>query len=193
MSIIYAGAMQMKKGLVTLGIILGLIICSNNFAYSADSQTNIADMDKIKTVTEIGSLVNQKQYNIALEKCNSALEIYKDEADLYYWRATILASIGQHKEALVDYDKVVSLKPQDSTALVMRGICKSELQDTEGAIADFNQALHINPQDPSAYSMRACVKLEMGDYTGANEDLDKANKLFEEVEKHQSVPVSTEI
>lgn len=182
----------MKKGLVTLAFIIGLLFCGSNVAYCADNAVG-TNMDKIKSVTEIGSLVNQKQYNIALEKCNSALEKYKDEADLYYWRATILASLGKHKEALVDYDKVVSLKPKDTTALVMRGICKSELQDTEGAIADFNKALQINPKDPSAYSMRACVKLEIGDYAGANEDLDKANKLFEEVEKLQNSTTTSEI
>lgn len=167
----------MRKSLILLGLCLSLLFGANNFAYSID-------LEKVKVVSEIGTLVNSKDYQTALNKCNAALEKYPDDSDLYYWRASIYSSTGKHEQALVDYNKVVNLVPKDSNALVMRGICKSELGDSEGAIADFNHALEINPKDSSAYSMRACVKIEMGDYESANEDLEKANKLFDEsVEK----------
>ena len=61
---------------------------------------------------------------------------------------------------------------------MLRGICKSELDDKEGALQDYNKAIELDPKDSSAYSMRACVKLDLGDFDGANADLDTSNKLM---------------
>ena len=135
------------------------------------NQTFASDIDKVKIISEIGTLSNNEKYDEALEMCDSALKTYPNEPDLYYWSATI---------KLEDYNKVIELKPNDSNAYVMRGICKSDLGDPAGAIEDFNTALKINPKDSSAYSMRACARIDLGDLTGANEDLNIANQLYDE-------------
>jgi len=166
----------MKKKIILLSLVLGLLFSVNNFAYSFD-------LEKVRTVSEIGTLVNAKDYQTALAKCNAALEKYPEDSDLYYWRASIYSFEGKYEQALTDYNKVISLTPKDADALVMRGICKSSLGDFEGAIADFNSALAIDPKNSSAYSMRACVRMEMGELESANEDLKKANVLFDEEEK----------
>lgn len=164
----------MKKILLITGLFLALLINISNPSFAS------TDVEKVKIVSEIGTLSNNQKYTEALDKCNSALKKYPNDYELYYWSATIKSSMGNKKAALEDYDKVIKLNPKDANAYVMRGICKSDLGDPASAIEDFNKALAINPKDISAYSMRACSKIDLGDMNGANEDLNIANKLFDE-------------
>lgn len=172
----------MKKFLIITYLILGLFLTVNNPVFAN------SDMEKIRVMSEIGTLVNAENYNIALDKCYTALKKYPDEADLYYWIASIKSNMGDEKGAITDYDKAISLNPDDPGIYVMRGISKSNLGDNTGAIEDYNHALKINPHDSSAYSMRACSKIALGDLTGANEDLEMANKLFDEEEQTLTKP-----
>ena len=167
----------MKKGLLICGLVLGLSVLSASMV-CADDEAAIN-----KTITEIGTLVNSQKYQIALTKCNSAIQKYPDEAFLYYWRASIENSTGDKQKAIEDLNKSIELNAENAKAYVLRGICKSELEDREGALADYNKAIELDPNDSSAYSMRACIKLDMGDFDGANEDLDTSNKLMNSKEE----------
>lgn len=162
----------MKKFLIMSAAFL-VLLGVNNCSYASDN-------GKIQTISEIGTLSNADKYDEALKKCDSAIQKYPDEPELYYWRGAIKSHLGDNLAALVDYDKAIQLKPNEGIAYVMRGISKSDLGDNSGAMKDFNKALEINPKDSSAYSMRACVKIDMGDLQGANEDLEIANKLYDE-------------
>ena len=162
----------MRKVFVISLLVIGLFLGTCNFGYANE-------VEKIQMITEIGSLSNNDNYTQAFEKCNAALKKYPEEPDLYYWRGTILYSLGRKQDALKDLDKALELNSKDTTYLVMRGICRSELMDRDGAIDDFNKAIEINPKLPSAYLMRASLKLASGEYESANEDLNTANRLFE--------------
>ena len=164
---------EMKKYAMICVLVLGLCLTTAGMV-SAEGD----DAAKNKTITEIGTLVNSQKYQIALTKCNSAIQKYPDEAFLYYWRASIENSTGDKHKAIEDLNKSIELNPSNPRAYVLRGICKSELEDREGALEDYNKAIELNPKDSSAYSMRACVKLDMGDFDGANADLDISNKLM---------------
>lgn len=162
----------MKRLLCVCSILLGLVL-SSNCAFSFDRE-------KLQVVSEIGVLSNSQKYILALDKCNSALEKYPFDPELYYWRATINIHLGEGEQALKDMDKAIELNPDDSNVYVMRGIIKSDLGNNDEALEDFEKALKIDPKNSSAYSMRACVKIIKGELKGANEDLETANKLLEE-------------
>lgn len=165
----------MKKRLIILGLLLTI---GTGMVYAVDT-------NKDKIISEIGTLVNAQKYQIAMSKCNTALQKYPDEAFLYYWRGTIEHSTGNNKAAIDDFNKAISLDEKHAKAYIMRGITKADLGDNEGALEDLNQAILIDPQDSAAYSMRACIKLDMGEFDQANEDLDMSNKLMnsKQVEK----------
>ena len=165
----------MKKLLGICGI-LGCLFFTTNCAYSFDR-------DKLQTVAEIGTLSNSQKYILALDKCNSALEKYPFDPELYYWRATINVHLGEGEQALKDMDMAIELNPDDSNVYVMRGILRSDYGDNDGALEDFEKALKLDLKNSSAYSMRACVKIAKGELKSANEDLEMANKLLEEEEK----------
>ena len=166
----------MKK----ISIILGLLLCFSACSYCSE----IADKEAV--ITEIGTMVNQKKIQLALKKCNEAIELYPQESVLYYWRAVILNAKGDRHSALKDYDKSISLNPENSKLYVMRGICKYNLKDEKGALADYNKAIELDKYNSSAYSMRAMIRLENGDFDGASEDLNKANTIFEKA--HEYMP-----
>ena len=174
MFIIASGAVIMRKFLVVTGLIFGLLFSAGNFVFANDT------IEKTQTIAEIGTLSNQGNYNDALLRCKEAMKKYPNEADLYYWSASIKTNLGDNKSALEDFNKAIKLNPKDGNAYVMRGIVKAELGDNQGAISDFNKAIELNPKDSSAYSMRACTKIDMGDIDGANKDLELANKFFDE-------------
>ena len=160
----------MKKYVIIFGIIMGLALSSGvSFAGNSDAD---------KTITEIGILVNAQKYQIAMTKCNAAIQKYPNESFLYYWRGSIYNSMGEKQQAIADLNKSLELDPNNARAYVLRGICKADLEDKEGALEDYNKAIELSPNDSSAYSMRAMVRLELGDMDGANSDLDISNKLM---------------
>ncbi len=161
----------MKKHVLILSLILGLSIIPASVCLGAD-------VDASKTITEIGILVNAQKYQIAMTKCNAAIQKYPNESFLYYWRGSIHNSMGEKQAAIEDFNKAIGLDEKNAKAYVLRGICKADLEDKEGALQDYNKAIELAPQDGSAYSMRAMVKLDLGDMDGANEDLDTSNKLM---------------
>lgn len=167
----------MRKFIITAGLIAGLFLGINNFAYSSD-------MERLQIISEIGTLANSEKYDEALAKCNTALKKYPNEAELYYWSGAIKSHQGESKSAIDDFDTAIRLNPKESSIYVMRGMTKSDIEDDKGALEDYNHALKINPKDSSAYSMRACVKLKMGDLKGANDDLNIANELYDEQEQN---------
>ena len=142
----------MKKHALILSLVLGLSLIPA-VSYGADA-------DAGKAITEIGILVNAQKYQIAMTKCNTAIQKYPNESFLYYWRGSIHNSMGEKQLAIEDFNKAIALDPK------------------EGALEDYNKAIELAPEDGSAYSMRAMVKLDLGDMDGANSDLDTSNKLM---------------
>ena len=161
----------MKKHALILSLVLGLTLIPAGITFGADVDAN-------KTITEIGILVNAQKYQIAMTKCNTAIQKFPNESFLYYWRGSIKNSIGEKQSAIEDFNKAIELDEKNAKAYVLRGICKADLEDKEGALEDYNKAISLAPEDGSAYSMRAMVKLDLGDFDGANSDLDTSNKLM---------------
>lgn len=161
----------MRKHAFILSLILGLSLITAGISYCADA-------DAGKAITEIGILVNAQKYQIAMTKCNAAIQKYPNESFLYYWRGSIHNSIGEKQSAIEDFNKAIELDPANAKAYILRGICKADLEDKKGALEDYNKAIELAPEDGSAYSMRAMVKLDLGDMDGANSDLDTSNKLM---------------
>ncbi len=169
----------MRKFIVILGLVIGLIYNFNLQAYCSNNN----DAARLQTISSIGTLANSHKNEEALAKCNEALKLYPEDVELYYWKATIEFNLEEYEQALKDYDKAIAMKPDASDIYVMRGMVKSVIGDRDGAMADYNHAIKLNPKDSSAYTMRACLKVDLGDLQGANDDLEISNKLFDEMEK----------
>jgi len=69
---------------------------------------------------------------------------------LHYQLANALHDAGNKEDALFEYDKVLSLKPDFKEALVNRGAVLNELGLVTNAISSFEKALALAPGDTKA-------------------------------------------
>jgi Flp pilus assembly protein TadD len=110
---------------------------------------------------------------------SSSLPLFTaDLSEEYDRRGVVKFGLGDKRGAILDYNRAISIDPQDAFAYYNRGVAKFELGDKQGAISDFDLAIAINPQDAQAYSNRGAVKLALGDKQGAIADFTKGAELF---------------
>jgi tetratricopeptide (TPR) repeat protein len=81
------------------------------------------------------------------------------------------------EETLKDYDKAISLNPNNPVPYNNRGVALAYLDENQQAIAAFNQALSINSKYAEAYYNRGTVYQELGQQQTAMEDYNQAIAL----------------
>ncbi|MES2538275.1 MAG: tetratricopeptide repeat protein [Pseudomonadota bacterium] len=92
---------------------------------------------------------------------NDAARLVKDKDDrpgverIYHNRGLQMSYLGYFREALVDFDKALSLNPNHILSYNDRGATYLDLGDYPRALTDFNKTLELNPQFPRAYFGRA--------------------------------------
>jgi|GEM_PF-6507681 len=92
----------------------------------------------------------------------------------YFSRANMFRMETKLPEALLDYDRAISLQTQDHAYYTNRGLTKTALQDFAGAKTDFDKALSINPYSSDIYKNRALFFYFTNNFAAAEQDLTKA-------------------
>jgi tetratricopeptide (TPR) repeat protein len=106
-----------------------------------------------------------------------AISIQPGDAELYYNRGTVLARLGQHEQAIVDFDKALTLNPSDAKAYANRAMAYSDLDEPALAFADYSNALSLDPTDANTYTGRGHLYVSLGDLTAALAEFDRAIEL----------------
>ena len=92
-------------------------------------------------------------------------------------RGRALYLLDREQEALADFDRAISLAPDDQRALAYRGDTYRWLGRYEEALADLGRAIDLTPDDAWAISRRGAAYAEMGRYEEALADLGRAIDL----------------
>ena len=71
------------------------------------------------------------------------ISLDKNYSQAYYNRAVSKAIMGNHKEALPDYDEAINADPKNYEAYYNRGISRMNIQDAKGACEDFHRSLEL--------------------------------------------------
>ena len=87
-----------------------------------------------------------------------------------------LSGLKRHEEALVAYDRALTLDPQNASAWKQRGVVLIAMRRSTEAIASFNRALEIQPQDKVTWYLKA-IEFTVTDQT--KEALDCWNQVLE--------------
>ena len=103
----------------------------------------------------IGEIYRLKgQYKEAVNEYNSAIELSKEipEKSFYYTdffksRAFCYSKIKNYTQAILDYNFVLTRKPNDDKSFLNRGICYSNSGKKSNALIDFKKALELGNQD----------------------------------------------
>jgi tetratricopeptide (TPR) repeat protein len=88
--------------------------------------------------------------------------------------------LGQHAEAVADFDRALAVRPDYPEALTNRGRARLALRDWAGAQADLDQALTFAATTPFAAAVlhnRGLLRQERKALTGALADFDKALEI----------------
>ena len=91
------------------------------------------------------------------------------------------SAIGLYDEAIVNYDKVIQLEPNFTTAYLNRGLAKHKLEQYFAALEDLNSAIQRKPDYVYAYINRGIVKYSLGHSPDAIADFDYAIQLNPEL------------
>jgi tetratricopeptide (TPR) repeat protein len=104
----------------------------------------------------------------------------KQKVDDLLVQAADKYEIGDYRGAILAYNQVIRLTPNNSEALLYRGSAYDELGDKQAAIKDYNQAIKINPNFADVYYNRGNVYASLEDKFQAISDFKQAAKLYQQ-------------
>ncbi len=119
----------------------------------------------------------QKEYNYAIKDITDGIKYAKPgevTMEAYQTRARAYFEMGNFKDAITDYSKVIEIDPKNEDAYVYRGGAKINLNDNSGAVADLDKAIDLNGRNHVSYNFRGTAKGGLKQYTAAIKDLDKS-------------------
>jgi Tfp pilus assembly protein PilF len=87
---------------------------------------------------------------------------------------------GNHKTAIVDFDRVIAIDPDYARAYHLRGLAREIEGDDKGALDDFNRAIALKPDYGAAYHSRATLHTKMGQMDDAAEDIRMVTHLTQQ-------------
>ncbi len=120
------------------------------------------------------ALCDVKNWNKLHEQSQQCIDEWPEDGIGYRYRSIAKNELGQHEEAIKDFDKSIDLDPTNSSAFNNRGNAKHNLGQYDAAIRDFNEAIELAPNDSSAFNNRGAAKIKLGQYEEAIKDFNTA-------------------
>jgi Tfp pilus assembly protein PilF len=117
-----------------------------------------------------------QSYHDCVQRGGKKMPNPKDAKD-YVERGLHYAKLGDHRQAIRDYNKAIELDPYYTTAYAGRGVAYFWLTDYRQAIRDFDRAIQLKPNFAMVYMARATAYLAMGDSSQVIDNYRIAAKL----------------
>lgn len=108
---------------------------------------------------------------------STAIEHNPFITDAYELRGVTRQNMGKIKEAVEDYDKALSILPENRGILFNKALALEELKDYDRAEEAFNNLIKHHPRFDSGYLGRAKLYLSIKDTAKAISDIDKALEI----------------
>lgn len=117
-------------------------------------------------------------YQNAIENINKSIELKKDWAIPYFYRAAAYHAMGEYDEAMLDYTKSIQLDEKMIDAYYNRAkiaLSRKDIEnpDIQKAIKDLEKAIEYDPKFIDALYALAAAHKKLGDYHKALEYLEK--------------------
>lgn len=145
----------------------------------------------------------QKEYNLAIEDYDRAIEFDSKNIDVYINRGITYSSQEQHQQAIEDYNKAIALNNLNVDAYISRGIAYSAQREHDKAVQDYNQAIAIAPDNADAHYAKGFtlslqksnkqkaikayqIAAELYQQQGKNSYLQSAQNQIEQLKQNQS-------
>ncbi len=132
-----------------------------------------------KNTEQAVSELKTGDFEKALKSFNSLIESVNDDPDLFSYRGVALLNLNRKKEALVDFNKAVSLQPDYSYRYASRAFAKDAMGDLAGAIEDYNKAIELDPEDAIAHNNLGLLIEKSGNQSTAKKHFESADELMD--------------
>lgn len=116
--------------------------------------------------------VIQKQYKLAMDDLNKAIELSPSDSMLYYHRAILKQRLRDISGAFFDYDSAINYNQNNYSYYLSRGLLHEESGRYKNALDDFKKSIQLNPKNVKAFQEFAWCKYKLHRY---NEALSFAN------------------
>ena len=110
-------------------------------------------------------------YDAARFDLNAYMQIYTDDATVYYWMATLEYMCVETRASLRFVNEALYLDTAYADAYYLRGACYADQGKPLLAMEDFRMAFELNPKLQRAKLNLATLLIDMGQFTGAIEML----------------------
>ncbi len=142
---------------------LGIVICFL-FVGSAAAQTPQQLFERAKREADLPTQI---------ELLTQVIEASPNHVGAYHYRADAYVALGQPRRAMLDYNRVVALRPKDPFRYYARGLAYQTMGEQAPALADFSKAISLNPSYANFYLARARAYRDVGKYSLALADYKK--------------------
>lgn len=85
-----------------------------------------------------------------------------------------------YNNAIVDFDKAITLNPEHLRAYYKRATAKFYINDYAGVIDDCTHIIKLNPEHARAYNGQGIAKSKLGEFKYNSGDVEKAVNLYQE-------------
>ncbi|KAF4125684.1 mitochondrial import receptor subunit TOM70 [Geosmithia morbida] len=126
---------------------------------------------------EKGTGDGYEQARVAFEKAIELGDLGETEALAYNMRGTVRTLLGNHADALSDFNRSIELDPSMTQTYIKRASIALEQGDPVTADAEFVRALEQDQDDPDIYYHRAQAHFIKGDLSSAQKDYQKSIDL----------------
>lgn len=125
----------------------------------------LADMNEVISQTNVQDavkLIEHQQLDDALKLLNKSLADNPNNADAYYYRATIYDAQNKYHLAIDDYKKSIKLNPEQPVTNYMIAIDYENLQDIKSALTYYNKFIneYTNDDEYSQYVKARIPEIE---------------------------------
>jgi tetratricopeptide (TPR) repeat protein len=134
--------------------------------------------------------LKEKRYSDAipvLEKAISASTKDILKPKLLFFLASCQFEVKKSMDAIATCDRILTIRPNDENALVLKAKCYREMKDQKNAIASADQALQANPENEEANYLRAVLAIEQKDFKKAKTLCQKVLTLTKNEDRKKEV------
>lgn len=93
-----------------------------------------------------------ERYWDALDDLDAAIAIDATRADAFLFRASTHRALANDRQALVDLERMLELRPGDPDALLLRGSIRMQAGDVDGARSDWRMVVRSSPDSEAGES-----------------------------------------
>lgn len=119
-----------------------------------------------------------KDYVLAIQYFNSAIQNDPNRAEPYYYRGLAKFSLDDYLGAEIDTDSCLSRNPYIGEAYYLRAISRHSLGKDSLAISDYKVVLNSNPDHKGALHNYALLNVSLKDTITARKTLDHLQRYF---------------